>query len=80
MTCSEPGPEGQGEGTRGYMHWVSRGVHTDKYTLRAGRLDKADDETHCKSIFKVLLPSFVPIGLEISTRVSQRVFAKDVLY
>ena len=50
MTCTEPGPEGQGEGTRGYMHWVSRGVHTDKYTLRAGRLDPADDETHCKSL------------------------------
>ena len=44
MKCLEPDcstPEGQaalaaGGNCRGFMYWVQRPTHTDKYTLRAG--------------------------------------------
>lgn len=45
MKCSEEGPEGS-PGKRGFMHWVHRAVHTDKYTLRAGAGLPSDDVTH----------------------------------
>ena len=54
MKCLEAGcdtPEGieavkNGDVCRGFMYWVKRPVHTDNYTLRAGKGDPADDETH----------------------------------
>ena len=54
MKCNEPAcdsEEGQaavlnGQKCKGAMAWVGRGRHTDKYTLRAGMGEPADDETH----------------------------------
>ena len=45
MKCAEEGPDGAA-GRRGYMHWVKRPAHSDKYTLRAGVGTPADDVTH----------------------------------